>query len=69
MVSKREMRISQSTERSMVRAMCDIKDIKRSMDLMLMFGLHETLDHLAMVNSVRWYGHVLRREDGHVLGA
>ena len=26
-----------------------------------------TIDQLAMANSVLWYGHVLRREDGHVL--
>ena len=32
-----------------------------------MSGLHETIDQLAMANSVRWSGHVLRREDGHVL--
>ena len=25
------------------------------------------MDHLSMGNSVRWYGHVLRREDGNVL--
>ena len=25
------------------------------------------MDQLAMANSVNWYGHVLRREDGHVL--
>ena len=25
------------------------------------------MDQLAMANSVRWYGHVLSREDGHVL--
>ena len=31
---------------------------------MFMLGLNETL---AMANSVRWYGHVLGREDGHVL--
>ena len=29
--------------------------------------LNESIDRLAMTNSVRWYGHVLRREDGHVL--
>ena len=40
---------------------------KRSTDLMFMLGLNETMDQLAMGNSVRWYGHVLRREDGHVL--
>ena len=34
---------------------------------MFMLGLRETIDQLAMANSVRWYGHVLRREDGHVL--
>ena len=34
---------------------------------MLMSFLNETIDQLAMANSVRWYGHGLRREDGHVL--
>ena len=53
----------------MVRAMCGVqlKDRKRSMDLILVFGLNETIDQLAMANSVRWNCHVLRREDGHVL--
>ena len=32
-----------------------------------MLGLRQTIDQLAMANSVHWYGHVLRREDGHVL--
>ena len=32
-----------------------------------MLGLNETIDRLAMANSVSWYGHVLRREDGHFL--
>ena len=35
---------------------------------MFILGLNEIIDELAMANSVRWYGHVLRREDGHVLG-
>ena len=34
---------------------------------MNMLGLRETIDRLAMANSVRWYGHVLRRKDGHIL--
>ena len=57
------------TERSVVRAMCrvQLKDRKLSTDLMLMFGWNETIDQLAIANSVHWYGHVLRREDGHVL--
>ena len=52
----------------MVRAMCGVpqKDIKRSMDLMLMLCFNKTIDQLAMANSVHWYGYVLRREDGHV---
>ena len=32
-----------------------------------MMGLSETIDQLAMADSVHWYGHVLRRKDGHVL--
>ena len=34
---------------------------------MFMFGLNESIDQLAMANSVHWYSHVLMREDGHVL--
>ena len=30
---------------------------------MLMVGLNETIDLLAMASSVRWNGNVLRRED------
>ena len=53
----------------MVRAMCGVrlKDRIRSMDLMFMLGLNETIDQLAMANSFCWYGHELRREDDHVL--
>ena len=53
----------------MVRAMCGVqlKDRKTSTDLMFMLYLSETIDQLAMANSVCWYGHELRREDGHVL--
>ena len=51
----------------MVRAMCGVqlKRRKRSMNLLLKLGLNKTIDLLAMENSVHWYGHVLRREDGH----
>ena len=61
-----EMGILRRTQRSMVRAMrgVQLKDRKRSMDLMFMLGLKETIDQLAMANSVRWYGHVLRRALG-----
>ena len=42
------------------------QDRRRSTDLMFMLGLNETMDQLAMANSVRFYGNVLRREDGHI---
>ena len=32
-----------------------------------MMDLNEAIDQLAMANSVRWYGHVLKMEYGHVL--
>ena len=53
----------------MVRAMCGVqlKDRKRCTDLMFMLGLNETIDKLTMANSVCWYGHVLKIENGHVL--
>ena len=40
------------------------KEIK---DLMLVLDLNETIDQLVMANSICWNGHVLRREDGHLL--
>ena len=53
----------------MVREICGVqlKDRTRSMYLMLMSGLNETFDQLAMTNSVHWHRHVLRREDDHIL--
>ena len=40
---------------------------KRSMDLMFMLGLNEIIDQFDVANSVHWYGHVLSRENVHVL--
>ena len=34
---------------------------------MEMLGLKETVVQMAKVHGVRWYGLVLRRDDGHVL--
>ena len=47
----------------MMIAMCgvQVKDMKRSTDLMLMLGLSKTIDKLAITNSVHLYGHVLIR--------
>ena len=48
-----------------MRATCglQLKDRKRSTDLMLMLGLNESRYQLAMVNCVHWCGDVLRRGD------
>ena len=40
---------------------------RRTEDLMEMLGLKETVVQMAKMNGVRWYRHVLRRDDGHVL--
>ena len=40
---------------------------KRTEDLMEILGLKETVVQMAKTNGVRRYGHVLRRDDGHVL--
>ena len=37
--------------------------------MMYLLVLNETIDQLAMRNSVHWYGRVFRRENGHVLRA
>ena len=53
----------------MARAMCGQKvvDRKTNEEQMDMLGLKETVDRLATANGVRWYGHVLRRDDNSVL--
>ena len=63
------MAILRRTERTIVRAMCGAKLIekKRTEDLMEMLGLKETVVQMANANGVRWYKHVLRRDDWHVL--
>ena len=62
------MAILRRTERAMVRVMCGAKRMekKRTEDLMEMLGLKEAAVQTAKANGVRWYGHVFRRDDGHV---
>ena len=45
--------------------MCSQKVVDRKMteEQMVMLELKETIDWLATANGVRWYGHVLRRDD------
>ena len=64
------MVILRRTERAMVRSMCvrvKLVDRKKMEDLMEMLGLKETLDIMAKTNGVRWYGHVIRRDDDNIL--
>ena len=53
----------------MLRTKCGVqfKGGKRSKNLMLMLGLKKNINELAMANSARWCGHVLRKDHGHVL--
>ena len=48
---------------------CGVKlmDKKGSEVLMEMLGLEESVVQMAKANAVRWYGHIIRSEDGHVL--
>ena len=53
----------------MVRAMCGAKlmEKKRTEDLIEMLGWMETAVQMAEANGVRWYGHMLRMDDGYVM--
>ena len=64
-LKKNEKAILRRTKRAMVRAMCGQKvvDRKTTEEQMDMLGLKETIDQLATANGVRWYEHVLRRDD------
>ena len=52
-----------------MRAMCGQKVVDRKMteEQMDMLGLKESINLLATANGVRWYEHVLRRDDDSVL--
>ena len=53
----------------MEKAKCDqeVVDRKTTEEQMDMLGLKETIDWLATANEVRWYGHVLKRDNNSVL--
>ena len=53
----------------MTRAMRGVKllDRRNSEELMDMLGRKEPLDRMAKASSMRWYGHVLRKEDENVI--
>ena len=62
---EKEMAILRRTERAMIRAMCRVKllDQRNSEQLMDIMGIKESLDRKAKASSMRWYHHVLRKED------
>ena len=64
-----EMAILRRTERAMATSISGAKlvNIKKMEDLMEMLGLKETLDRMAKANGVRWYGHVIGRNDDNTL--
>ena len=53
----------------MVRAMCGQQVVHRKTteEQMDMLGLKKNIDWFATTSGVRWYGHVLRRDDDSVL--
>ena len=67
-LKKIETAILRRTERAMVRSMCrrKLEDRKNNEELMEILGLKEPLDYMAKANGVRWYGHVVRRDDDGV---
>ena len=63
-----EIGILRRTEKSSTKSMCGVqlKD-RRANNWTLILGFIEAMGHLAVSNSVRWYGNVLRRDFGHIL--
>ena len=66
---EKETAILRRTEREMIRAMCSVKPLNRrnSDELIAMLGIKESLDRMAKASSMRWYGHVLRKQDEIVI--
>ena len=67
-LEENEKAILRKTERATMRAMCGRKvvDRKTTEEQTDMLGLKETVNGIATPNGVRWYGHVLRRDDDSV---
>ena len=64
-----EMAVLRRTEKAMMRSMCGVKlvDRKNTEELMETMSLKKMLNRMAKANGVRWYGHVIRREDDNIL--
>ena len=61
--------ILRRTEKVMTRAMCRVKliDKRKSQELTSLLGLKYTLNELFWASGLRWYGHVLGRDNGEML--
>jgi len=57
----------EKTDRAMLRGMCSVKLMDRRNTEKLMAMLGPSLDMMAKVSSMWWYGHILRREEDNVL--
>ena len=66
---EKEIAILSRTDRAMIRVMCGVKllDQRNSEELMDMLGIKESLDRMAKASSMRWCGHVLRKEDDYAI--
>ena len=66
---EKEMAIMRRTETEMIRALCGVNllDQRSSEELIDMLGIKKSLDRMAKARSMRWYGHVLRKEDENVI--
>ena len=53
----------------MIRAIRGVKmlDQRNSEELMDKLGIKQSLDRMAKASSMRWYGHVLKKEDENVI--
>ena len=63
---KEEEGVLRKAERAMVRMMCgvNLRHRKNTRELMSMLGLDEDIVTLVKRSRLRWYGHVLRRDEG-----
>ena len=64
-----ELDILKRTETTMVRAICGVKlsDRFKSKSLIDRLGFKKTSESLAKASGVRWFCHVMRRDEGNVL--
>jgi hypothetical protein len=65
-MTKEEDCVMQKAERATVRTMCGVKfrDRKSNNEMMSVIGLNEDIVTLVRKSRLRWYGHVMKRDEG-----